>query len=30
VEVGSEGNTLEEATYAARLLGQTLAAMWGA
>lgn len=30
VEVGSEGNTLEEATYSARLLGKTLAAMWGA
>lgn len=28
VEVGSEGNTLEEAVYAARLLGQTLAALW--
>lgn len=28
VEVGSEGNTLEEAAYAARLLGQTLAALW--
>ncbi len=28
IEVGSEGNTLDEATYAARLLGQTLAAMW--
>lgn len=28
VEVGSEGNTLEEAVYSARLLGETLAAMW--
>ncbi len=28
IEVGSEGNTLEEATYSARLLGQTLAEMW--
>ena len=28
IEVGSEANTLKEATYSARLLGQTLAAMW--
>ena len=28
VEVGSEGNTLEEATRSARLLGQTLVEMW--
>ncbi|MBE6758044.1 MAG: stage II sporulation protein P [Ruminococcaceae bacterium] len=28
IEVGSEGNTLEEAAYSARLLGETLAAMW--
>ena len=30
IEVGSEGNTLEEATYSAHLLGQTLATLWGA
>lgn len=28
IEVGSEGNTLEEATYSAHLLGQTLVEMW--
>ncbi len=28
IEVGSEGNTLEEATYSARLLGRTLVEMW--
>lgn len=28
VEVGSEGNTLKEATRSARLLGQTLVEMW--
>ncbi len=28
IEVGSEGNTLEEASYSAHLLGEALAAMW--
>ena len=28
IEVGSEGNTLAESTYAAHLLGETLAALW--